>query len=222
MNVATALRDVGFKVWLSQVEQAKGNTANLEGMQKGVRDSDMILVIMTPGIFDKERVHVWQTEIQHAIELYKKPVVLIRGVGVDKNGRKISFGRKRPGCGHSAECCEGVPDTFQPIARALIAALEVGSWANAKFGREAAIKWLLFEYLNRQKRQQSLQLRLKNVEEKIGACDGTVLSASPHGPWYDFNFGDDNDAVEKKPAYAKESKVVEVEDVKLKVEENKS
>ena len=222
LNVATALRDVGFKVWLSQVEQAKGNTANLEGMQKGVRDSDMILVIMTPGIFDKERVHVWQTEIQHAIELYKKPVVMIRGVGVDKNGRKISFGRKRSGCGHSAECCEGVPDTFQPIARALIAALEVGSWANAKFGREAAIKWLLFEYLNRQKRQQSLQLRLKNVEEKIGACDGTVLSASPHGPWYDFNFGDDNDTVGKKPDYVEESKIVEVEGVELKVEENKS
>ena len=200
INVATALREVGFKVWLSQSEQANGNTANIEGMQKGVRDSDMLLVIMTPGIFHADRVHVWQTEVQHAIEVYNKPVVMIRGSGKDpKTGNKISLGRKTStGCGHSAECCENVDEKFQFIARALVAALEVGSWANAKFDREGKIKWLLNEYMNRQNRRDALQRRLAD-EKLFGKCDGAmvaepnlVVASSVTALWYEKNTSPDS------------------------------
>ena len=59
--IGRALRDVGFKVWLSQFEVESGRPANVDAMQRGIRKSEMILVILTEGIFHQDRVHVTHT-----------------------------------------------------------------------------------------------------------------------------------------------------------------
>ena len=118
--IARVLRDdlkaLGFKVWLSQFESAAFRPVDKVAMQAGVDRSAMVLLILTPGIFQKDRFWVTHTEIKYAIG-QRKPVQLLE-IGFDLNTKLTGPG----GCGHLKECCEGVAPDFQPHARALVTA----------------------------------------------------------------------------------------------------
>ena len=66
-----------LKFGCQQFEERKGNAINTTSMQKGIDQSEMILLLLTPGIFQKERVHVWKNELLYAMQT-KRPFVLVR------------------------------------------------------------------------------------------------------------------------------------------------
>ena len=61
--VARELRDRGYEVWLSQWQDNKDEAE----MQKGVDQCDALVLIMTPGIFERERhwVNESHSNFQH-------------------------------------------------------------------------------------------------------------------------------------------------------------
>ena len=68
------MQDVGYKVWLSQFEVEAGRSVNVSAMQRGINDSEMIVVLLTPGVFHRDRIHVTHTEIKYAVDILKKPI----------------------------------------------------------------------------------------------------------------------------------------------------
>ena len=114
LQIADALADLGFTYWISQHQ----DNADEDSIQQGIRDSEAIILVLTPGIFAPERRFVTNTEIKFAIDL-KKPIIL---VDAGFKWEKLSP------CMHLTECCENVAPEFQPYARALISALQVHRW----------------------------------------------------------------------------------------------
>ena len=171
-TIGHALRKVGFKVWLSQFEVEEGRSVNVPAMQRGIEKSEMILLLLTPGIFHFDRVHVTHTELKYGIETLHKPVVLL-----DDQFNSVT---KMPSCGHLKECCEKVRPDFQYIARALVASLTFETWSYGHFSRRSKIAWLTNEYVLRQCRYQSLKLQLDVEKKATGgkACPGCVRSTS--------------------------------------------
>ena len=88
--IGRALQDLGFEIWLSQFEQAAGRPVDEAGMQAGIRQSAMLLLILTPGIFKQERQWVTHTEVKYAIDL-GKPVQLL-GKGFDLDTKLAAVG----------------------------------------------------------------------------------------------------------------------------------
>ncbi len=68
-DVAAALRDLGFKIWLSQWEGEAGRDVDEPAMQRGVRASAAILLLLTPGLFQAARVWCTHTELKYAVDL---------------------------------------------------------------------------------------------------------------------------------------------------------
>ena len=114
LQIVDALADLGFTYWISQHQ----DNADEDSIQQGIRDSEAIILVLTPGIFAPERRFVTNTEIKFAIDL-KKPIIL---VDAGFKWEKLSP------CMHLTECCENVAPEFQPYARALISALQVHRW----------------------------------------------------------------------------------------------
>jgi hypothetical protein len=181
-TIGHALREVGFKVWLSQFEVEEGHSANVPAMQRGIEKSEMILLLLTPGIFHFDRVHVTHTELKYGIETLHKPVVLIDG--------QFNSVTKIPSCGHLKECCDNVRPDFQYIARALVASLTFETWSYSHFSRRSKIAWLTNEYILRQSRYQSLKLQLDVEKKATGgkACPGCVRSESADSYFADGRF----------------------------------
>ena len=75
-NIARELTKLGLNIWLSQSEAERGEPIDAAGMEAGVEKSAMLLLILTPGIFRRERKWVTHTEVKHAIDL-GKPIQLI-------------------------------------------------------------------------------------------------------------------------------------------------
>ena len=123
----------------------------------------MVLVILTPGIFKRERNWVTHTEVKYAIDM-GKPVQLL-SKGFDLDTKLTAPGR----CGHLKECCEGVAEDFQPYARALIRALEVGVWASQGDDRQAKLRQITRKYLQRSAAATKLAAALLD-EAAIGPC----------------------------------------------------
>ena len=165
--IGRVLRDeLGLSVWLSQFEGALGRPVDEAGMQAGVRSSAMVLLILTPGIFRRERRWVTHTEVKYAIDL-GKPVQLL-GKGFDLDTKLAGAGR----CGHLKECCEGVAEDFQPYARALPRALEVSGWASDADVRKAMLVKIARKYLQREAAAGKLAAVLAE-ELAAGPCGGT-------------------------------------------------
>jgi hypothetical protein len=165
-NVATALQNIGFKVWFSQFEQELGRPIDIAGMQQGIRDSAMVLLLPTPGIFGCQRVHITDTELTFAVEDCRKPVAIMR------HGGALSFpvgGDSRiPACGHIRGCCEGVKPEFQPIARAL-GQSDMVMWSGSGYKKEASLKGLVKKFLQRDELRKKFEADLEK-ERKVGPC----------------------------------------------------
>jgi hypothetical protein len=114
LQIADTLADLGFTYWISQHQ----DNADEDSIQQGIRDSEAIILVLTPGIFAPERRYVTNTEIKFAIELQKCIILVDAGFRWDKLSP----------CMHLVECCENVAPEFQPYARALISALQVHRW----------------------------------------------------------------------------------------------
>jgi hypothetical protein len=69
------LSQCGFKVWISQFQQKKGNDIDSEGMQQGVRVSECVLLLLTKGIFDRDRHWVTKTEVSFGVLDCGKPLL---------------------------------------------------------------------------------------------------------------------------------------------------
>jgi hypothetical protein len=171
-TIGHALRKVGFKVWLSQFEVEEGRSVNVPAMQRGIEKSEMILLLLTPGIFHFDRVHVTHTELKYGIETLHKPVALLDD--------QFNSDTKMPSCGHLKECCEHVRPDFQYIARALVASLTFETWSYGHFSRRSKIAWLTNEYVLRHCRYQTLKLQLDVEKRATGgeACPGCGRSTS--------------------------------------------
>ena len=99
------------------------------------------------------------------------------GMRLTKNGGGIHFTcmEAAGGCGHLKECCDGVAADFQPYARALVRALEVGGWASTRFDREAKLKAIVLKLLQREQAPPKLHTVLA---EELAAGPWTGGGAS--------------------------------------------
>jgi len=75
VDIANVLSQCGFKVWISQFQQKKGNDIDSEGMQQGVRVSECVLLLLTKGIFDRDRHWVTKTEVSFGVLDCGKPLL---------------------------------------------------------------------------------------------------------------------------------------------------
>ena len=129
-------------------------------MQKGVDKCDALVLIMTPGIFDRERHWVTHTEIKYAIDS-GKPIILIDG------GFKFD---KQSTCPKQHKCLKEFANTseeFQPYARAMLRALEVIPWHGDQMFRQTCLEKfeVKFEHRHSQKLQEYL-----GQEKAFDAC----------------------------------------------------
>lgn len=84
LQIADALKDAGFKVWVSQHEASHGNPTDKDAMQLGVKLSESILLLMTQGIFHRDRFWVVKTEVMYGIEECHKPLICVTPVDHNK------------------------------------------------------------------------------------------------------------------------------------------
>jgi hypothetical protein len=175
--IGRALRDVGYKVWLSQFEKQNGNSVNVNAMQLGIKQSEMILVILSEGIFHQDRIHVTHTELKYAIETCEKPVALFLEP-------TFQIDNKLP-CGHRQECCQDVRPDFQSFARAMLNSLSCETWSYGRFSQRSKISWLTNEFVHRQKRFITLKKQIATENQKkipMTGCAGRSMSAGSFFP----------------------------------------
>jgi len=137
--IARTLQNVGFKVWLSQDFQ----TPDEDAMREGVLQSAVVLLLMTHGIFRKERDWVTRVELLSAIAA-KKAIIGVNPGGT--NGFDLDTKTIDPSC--PDECLAGVTDYFQPYARA-ITRLTVLGWATQIDDRMSKLKQIVRQYNER-------------------------------------------------------------------------
>ena len=126
-----ALTDANFKVWLSQSEAKAGLSIYKNAMQKGVRESEVLLLLMTDGIFHHNRYWVTNTEVSYGVKKCDKPLICLcpqAGQGGFDFKDKCEGLLQNGGGVHPKGCCRGVHASFQPFARAIPVALDVVDW----------------------------------------------------------------------------------------------
>jgi hypothetical protein len=187
LAVATALRDeLGFSVWLSQWEGQAGRDVDEPAMQRGIRESAAILLLVTPGIFEVDRKWCTHTELKYGIDLRPEtcqgvaPGSCAHGKPLVAINFGVKLGEKLPACSHPSITCANVRADFQPYARAMLRALNISDWANDRFDQPAKLCKIVDRYLNRDraaiKMQQMLADELVRGECKVGT------SSSPTSP----------------------------------------
>ena len=155
-NIAIRLEQRGYSCWLSQWEE----DVDADSMQRGVDNADALLLVMTPGIFHKDREWVTHTEVKYAIDS-KKPILLVDG--------GFRFEKMTDTCGHLKECCVDVRPDFQPYARALVKALEIVKWTLDKDIQQISLNKLEAKFENRQNEAAKLHKYLAR-EVQAGRC----------------------------------------------------
>ena len=193
LTVAAALRDeLGFSVWLSQWEGQAGRDVDEPAMQRGIRESAAILLLVTPGIFEVDRKWCTHTELKYGIDLRPEtcqgvaPGSCAHGKPLVAINFGVKLGEKLPACSHPSITCANVRADFQPYARAMLRALNISDWANDRFDQPAKLCKIVDRYLNREraavKMQQMLADELVRGECKVGTSSAptspSLLSAS--------------------------------------------
>jgi hypothetical protein len=163
-NVSNALKGRGYDVWLSQWETQK----DVESMQRGVDDCDVLLLIATPGIFHKDRNWVTHTEVKYAIDSGKAIVILDGG---------IRYCNKLPTCGHIDECCKDVRPDFQPYARMIVKALERLKWHGDIEYRSVDLD-KIEQQINHREQTVKKMMRYLSLEMKEGCCNYRLSSGN--------------------------------------------
>ena len=77
LPMAKALTECGFKVWVSQYEARRGEATDKSAMQRGVRQSECVLLVMTKGIFHRDRFWVTNTEVKYGVKECGKPLLCV-------------------------------------------------------------------------------------------------------------------------------------------------
>ena len=157
-SVSSALQERGYEIWLSQNQAQK----DIESMLQGVADCDVLLLIATPGIFDKHREWVTHIELKSAIDLGKAVIVVDGG---------IHYSNKLSECGHVVECCQNVRPDFQPYARMIVKALERVKWHGDIQYRSVDLDKIESQICNREKTIQKMK-RYLTIELEDGPCPG--------------------------------------------------
>ena len=77
VDIAKILVQLGFKIWISQFEEQGGAAIDSDGMQSGVDRSECLLLLMTHGIFHRNRHWVTETEVAYGVLTKLKPLLVI-------------------------------------------------------------------------------------------------------------------------------------------------
>jgi hypothetical protein len=179
LTMANALKEVGFKVWVSQHQATAGHSTDKGAMQQGVRESESILLFMTKGIFQRDRVWVTKTEVTFGLETCGCSLICVAPMD-DKH--TFDFDIKCHQLSgqhvHPKECCQNVDTHFQCIAKAIPAAIDVAPWY-ARGGKSSTedvqkcIKGIVKRYLGREKalkklkKEIALQSSLKKCQDEV-------------------------------------------------------
>lgn len=185
-------------------------------MQNGVKISECLLLLLTDGIFSRDRHWVTQTEVTFGVVECNKPLIALlparfkplrskspktsdsddetndedssllnfsekdkRGLGIMKDSERFDLDTKchrLQGCVHSKACCEDVDEDFQPLARAILIALNIASW-RGRIGKNTSeylrvresVRELVKRYLDSDTEREKLGHELLKQNE-IGAC----------------------------------------------------
>ena len=97
-----------------------------EEMQKGVRESATVLLLLSERIFHRDRYWVTDKEVGYAMD-QGKPLLCI-GHDFDFSEKCLAMAESP----HLCESCREVKPTFQPYARAIISAIECVSWPSQR------------------------------------------------------------------------------------------
>jgi len=163
-DIARELRGRGFLLWLSQDLAAEGEDIDREAMQKGVRESAALILLLSHGVYHRDRNWVTHAEVKYAIEL-GKPILCI-GHQFDITSKCHALGS---GCVHPLECCENVAEDFQPYARAIYD-MECVSWFTDP--AHLAIEVDKIERFYRERRESAAAKLQRAVERQLhcGVC----------------------------------------------------
>ena len=168
MNLYLLLKERGYIVWISNDFEGPNKTE----MRKAVRQSAVVLVFLTNGIFTRPWCR--DVEMYEAI-VHQKPFVLVRRTKGDH-----AF------LDYNKECCAStsaewfdlssrVIPSFEPVAKRLIAGCEMIEWTLNKTTRGALVDRLEREFENRERRSQTLHSSWgHNVLETWGAATVTA------------------------------------------------
>jgi len=191
------LSQCGFKVWISQFQQKKGNAIDSEGMQQGVRVSECVLLLLTKGIFHRDRHWVTKTEVSFGVLDCAKPLLgvlppklISQKKRKDSNEEIETFDmfdldtkcHKLPGCVHPVACCCRVDPDFQPLARSIPVALNIARW-QGKMGHNTteylrvreSVREIIQRYLNAQAGHEKL-MREYEQQVEFGVCPESLPS----------------------------------------------
>ena len=152
LRIAKMLTDAHFKVWVSQNESKKNKgVMDKYAMQKGVRESECILLLLTDGIFHRDRFWVTRTEVSYGVLEDDKTLICVcpskKQGGFDLDLKCHCLHNDV----HVRGCCQGVNELFQPLARAIPVGLDIvciggrkhGSTSSSSFGGDEEKQSLL-------------------------------------------------------------------------------
>ena len=117
LKIAKALSECGFKIWVSQYQARLGEATDKSAMQRGVRQSECVLLVMTKGIFHRDRFWVTNTEVNYGVKDCGKPLLCVLPDNyVDRFDLDVKC-HHLTGQVHPLGCCENVDKHFQVTAR---------------------------------------------------------------------------------------------------------
>lgn len=175
MLLCVWLKEMGFRVWESNIEQEHGHGVTPEDMQIGVRNAAVVVLLLSPGIFHKERKFVYNTEIKYALEECHKPLMVLKINGFSSEKCKNPFNDEHDKLKHHVECCDGTDPTFQPWARAILEVPTRVSLDNKIDSKKRIMiefrKIYDREYIEDPKFREEIDIQIE-LHSKHGSCSG--------------------------------------------------
>ena len=177
LPIAKALIDCGFKVWISQHEAHRGYAIDKSAMQRGIRKSECVLLVMTKGIFHRDRFWVTKTEVSYGVKECGKPILCVLPVNyVDRFDLDVKC-HNIPGEVHPVGCCENVDNDFQVMARSIPHSIDIAKWYTSASGDlspaesvQKSVREIVSRYLARTSSRLKLERELK-FQQTLGFCE---------------------------------------------------
>lgn len=168
--ISQALEKHGYKIWLSNWKKRDGLAIDAKAMKKGIDESEAVILLLTPGIFEKERVFVTHHELKYAID-QKKLIICIKHWRFTEGYQHKCDGLK-PLCSHIKETCNNVYGDFQPYARTIV---DLGSleYCDVPILEKYFFNQVDTIYNDRKNKIKDMIKRLK-FQKKCGICDNNV------------------------------------------------
>jgi len=168
--ISQALEKYGYKIWLSNWKKRDGLAIDAEAMKKGIDESSAVILLLTPGIFEKERVFVTHHELKYAIDK-KKIIICIKHWRFTEFYQHKCDGLK-PLCSHLTQTCNNVYEDFQPYARTII---DLGSleYNDIPILENYCFKQIDSIYNNRINKTKKMLERLK-FHKNCGICHNNL------------------------------------------------